>query len=129
VVHASKPVVKKPIRQHVKPKKKTHRKKVVTKKPEPVVPTITPPQVSGASIGSSGVLSAKAAASGGLASMFIVMALSFAIACLSIAVIPATRVPWRPAAVFVSDRQIDLTVTGFALLVATALTLILTGGS
>jgi hypothetical protein len=60
--------------------------------------------------------------------MFIIMALSFAIAALSIAVIPAERVPWRPVAVFVSDRQIDLTVAGFALLVATAFTLILTGG-
>ena len=61
--------------------------------------------------------------------MFIVIALSFAIAALSIAVIPANRVPWRPVAVFVSDRQVDLTLAGFALLVATACTLILTGGS
>jgi hypothetical protein len=129
-VHVQKPVVKKPVRKHVKPKKKVHRKKVVAKKPEPVVPTITtPPQVSGASIGSNSVLHPKSPASGGLASMFIVIALSFAIAALSIAVIPAKRVPWRPVAVFVSDRQVDLTLAGFALLVATAFTLILTGGS
>jgi len=58
-----------------------------------------------------------------------VIALSFAIASLSIAVIPANRVPWRPVAVFVSDRQLDLTLAGLALLVATAFALILTGGS
>jgi hypothetical protein len=127
-VHVQKPVVKKPVRKHVKPKKKVHRKKVVAKKP-PVVPTITtPPQVSGASIGSSNLLHPKSPASRGLASIFIVIALSFAIASLSIALIPAKRVPWRPVAVFVSDRQVDLTVAGFALLIATAFTLILTGG-
>ena len=129
VVHVQKPVVKKPVRKHVTPKKKAHRKKVVAKKPQPVVPTITtPPQVSGASIGSSNLLHPKSPASRGLASIFIVIALSFAIASLSIALIPANRVPWRPVAVFVSDRQVDLTVAGFALLLATAFTLILTGG-
>jgi len=128
-VHVQKPVVKKPVRKHVQPKKKVHRKKVVAKKPQPVVPTITtPPQVSGASIGSNNLLHPKSPASGGLASIFIVIALSFAIASLSIAVIPANRVPWRPVAVFVSDRQLDLTLAGFALLVATAFALILTGG-
>ena len=130
VVHVQKPVVKKPVRKHVQPKKKAHRKKVVAKKPQAVVPTITtPPQVSGASIGSSNPLHPKSPASGGLASIFIVIALSFAIASLSIAVIPANRVPWRPVAVFVSDRQLDLTLVGFALLVATAFALILAGGS
>jgi hypothetical protein len=129
-VHVQKPVVKKPVRKHVIPKKKAHRKKVVAKKPQPVVPTIiTPPQASGASTGSSNLLHPKSPSSGGLASIFIVIALSFAIASLSIALIPASRVPWRPVAVFVSDRQVDLTVAGFALLLATAFTLILTGGS
>jgi hypothetical protein len=130
VVHVQKPVVKKPVRKHVKPTKKVHRKRVVAKKPEPVAPTVTtPPQVSGASIGSTNLLHPKSPGSGGLASIFIVIALSFAIASLSIAVIPANRVPWRPVAVFVSDRQVDLTLVGFALLAATAFALILTGGS
>jgi hypothetical protein len=129
VVHVQKPVVKEPVRKHVKPTKKVHRKKVVAKKPPPVVPTIlAPPQVAGASIGSSNLLHPKSPSSGGLASIFIVIALSFAIASLSIALIPANRVPWRPVAVFVADRQVDLTVAGFALLIATAFTLILTGG-
>jgi len=129
-VHVQKPVVKKPVRKHVQPKKKVHRKKVVAKKPQTVVPTIiTPPQVSGASIGAgNNLLHPKSPSSGGLASIFIVIALSFAIAALAVALIPANRVPWRPVAVFVSDRQVDLTVAGFALLVATAFTLILTGG-
>lgn len=126
-------VVKKPVRKHVKPKKKAHRKKVVAKEPQAAVPpitipTITAPPVSGASFGSSSALRAKSSGSGSLASTFIVLALGFAIACLSIALVPAKRVPWRPAAVFVSERQIDLTVAGMALLLATAFTLILTGG-
>ena len=128
VVHAQKPIIKKPVRKHVKPKKKAHRKKVVARKQLVVPPITAPPQVSGASFGSSSVLHPKSPASGGLASIFIVIALSFAIASLAVALIPANRVPWRPVAVFVSDRQVDLTVAGFALLVATAFTLILTGG-
>ena len=45
-----------------------------------------------------------------------------------IALVPATHVKWRPAAIFVSDRQLDLTVVGLALLVAAACTLLWTNG-
>ena len=38
-------------------------------------------------------------------------------------------VPWRPAAIFVSDRQFDLTVIGFSLLLLAALGMILNGGA
>jgi hypothetical protein len=53
-------------------------------------------------------------------SLLIVMGLGLAIACFTIAVIPATAVRWRPAAIFVSERQVDLTVLGLALLMVTA---------
>ena len=128
-MHVQKHVVKKPVRKHVKPKKKAHRKKVVAKKPQP------PHYYDHHSTAGFGGLDRleqpappEVTCIGRLASIFIVIALSFAIASLSIALIPATRVPWRRVAVFVSDRQVDLTVAGFALLIATAFTLILTGG-
>ena len=62
-------------------------------------------------------------------SLLILLALSCAIVCLTIAVVPAPRVPWRTAAVFVSDRQFDLTVIGFSLLLLAALGMILNGGA
>jgi hypothetical protein len=37
-------------------------------------------------------------------------------------------VKWRTAAIFVSERQVDLAVIGLALLLATAFTLVLTKG-
>jgi hypothetical protein len=42
--------------------------------------------------------------------------------------VPATYVKWRPAAIFVSERQVDLTVIGLGLLVVTAFMLVLTKG-
>ena len=63
-----------------------------------------------------------------LSSLLIMLGLAFAIACFMIAIVPATHVKWRPAAIFVSDRQLDLTVVGLALLVAAACTLLWTNG-
>ena len=55
-----------------------------------------------------------------LRSLLILLGLAFAIACFTIALVPATAVKWRPAAIFVSDRQLDVTVVGLALLAAAA---------
>ena len=63
-----------------------------------------------------------------LRSLLILLGLAFAIACFMIALVPATHVKWRPAAVFFSDRQLDVTVVGVAFLVATACTLLWTNG-
>ena len=63
-----------------------------------------------------------------LSSLLILLGLAFAIACFMIALVPATHVKWRPAAIFVSDRQLDLTVVGLALLVAAACTLLWANG-
>jgi hypothetical protein len=56
----------------------------------------------------------------GYAALLIVLSLAMAIACFAIAAVPARRVPWRPAAIFVADRQVDLTALGLALLTAAA---------
>jgi hypothetical protein len=63
-----------------------------------------------------------------LRSLLILLGLAFAIACFMVALVPAAHVKWRPAAIFVSDRQLDLTVVGLALLVAAACTLLWTSG-
>jgi hypothetical protein len=61
-------------------------------------------------------------------SMLIITSLALAIACFTIGAIPARAVGWRPAAIFVSERQVDLTVLGLALLIAASFMFFLTGG-
>jgi len=120
--------VKPKVRAHVtpKPKKVLHKKPVVRKKT-----TALPEVVIGAPVRAVGVqnaLSTKSSGSFSLASLLVVLALSVAIACFAAAAVPATSVRWRPAAIFVSERQIELTVIGVALLLATAFTLVVTKG-
>jgi hypothetical protein len=117
--------VKPKVRAHPKPKPKKAKPKAPAKKKTVVLPkvTITPP----VSAGISQPFQTNSGGSFSLGSLLIVLGLSFAIACFSIAVVPATYVKWRPAAIFVSERQVDLTVVGVALLVAAAFTLYLTG--
>ena len=118
--------VKPKVRAHPKPKPKKVQHKAPVKKKTTVLPkvTIAPP----VSAGVSNVFQPKSGGSFSLGSLLIVLGLSCAIACFSIAVVPATYVKWRPAAIFVSERQVDLTVVGVALLVAAAFTLLLTKG-
>jgi len=118
--------VKPKVRAHPKPKPKKVQHKAPVKKKTTVLPkvTIAPP----VSAGVSNVFQPKSGGSFSLGSLLIVLGLSCAIACFSIAVVPATYVKWRPAAIFVSERQVDLTVVGVALLVAAAFTLFLTKG-
>ena len=127
-VPSTRPVttVKPKVRAHPKPKHKKVKPKAPVKKKTTVLPkvTIAPP----VSAGVSNVFQPKSGGSFSLGSLLIVLGLSCAIACFSIAVVPATAVKWRPAAIFVSERQVDLTVVGVALLVAAAFTLFLTKG-
>ena len=108
--------VKPKVRPHPKPKKKAPVKKKTTVLPKV---TIAPPVGAGVS----NVFQPQAGGSFSLGSLLIVLGLSCAIACFSIAVVPATYVKWRPAAIFVSERQVDLTVVGLALLVVSAFVL------
>jgi hypothetical protein len=129
VVNTTKPVAKKsPVPPHVKPKKKAKPKVVAKPKPAPRVTTTVPEPVPAAA-GLQTPSLVRPDGSTNFLSLLIVLGLCFAIACLSIAVVPAPHVPWRPAAVFVSDRQFELTVIGFSLLLLTALGMILNGGA
>ena len=122
--------VKPKVRAHPKPKPKVTHKKAPVKKKAAVLPKVkvTPPPVGGVA----GVQSAFQTKSGGgsfnLGSLLIVLGLGVAIACFTVALVPATYVKWRPAAIFVSERQVDLTIVGLALLVVAAFTLFLTKG-
>jgi hypothetical protein len=118
--------VKPKVRAHAKPKHEKVKHKAPVKKKTTVTPKVTStPRVS-AGVGNA--FQPKSGGSFSLGSLVIVLGLSFAIACFSIAALPATHVKWRPAAIFVSERQVDLTVVGVALLVAAAFTLFLTKG-
>lgn len=96
-------------------------------KPQPVVPNINVPDTAGAPAVLPNPIRSASGGSVGIASLLIVMGLAFAIACFAVAVIPATAVPWRPVAIFVSERQVDLTVVGLVLFMAAAFTLLWTG--
>jgi hypothetical protein len=58
----------------------------------------------------------KAEKSFNLSSLFVILSCALAIACFLIALMPAVAVPWRPVAIFISQRQLDLTLAGIALL-------------
>jgi hypothetical protein len=120
-VQTQKPVVTKPVR---KAKKKVVRKAIrkAPVKPRPAVtPTINPASGTlGAAVGLRNSVQSNSSDAFDYSALLIVLGLAIAIACFTVAVVPATHVPWRPAAIFVSERQLDLTLLGFALLTATA---------
>ena len=119
--------VKPKARAYVKPRpKKVRHKKVVMEKETTSLPTDTIAPVE--AVGVRAALRTKSSGSFNLGSLLVVLGLSLAIACLAVAVVPATYVKWRPAAIFVSERQVDLTVIGLGLLVVTAFMLVLTKG-
>jgi hypothetical protein len=134
VVHVQRPAAAKP-KQRAKPKvhkKKQHKKKkAAVAKPKVTTTTATTTvQTLVPAVGASSGIPLQPTTTGkGLLFFVIVVALSCAIACLSAAVIPASRVPWRPVALFVWDRQLQLAAAGLALLAAAAMTLILSSGA
>ena len=118
---------------HVKPKRKVRHKKAVVKKKVAATTTTLPTATVLTTAGAVGVPSVFNSKSGGgrsldFSSILIMLGLGIAIACFAVALVPATSVKWRPAAIFVSERQVDLTVIGVALLVGAAFTMYLTKG-
>ncbi len=118
--------VKPKVRAQVKPKKARPQKTVVTPTTT-TVPKVTVAPPLGA-VGEQVALKTKSNGSISLASLLIVLGLSFSIACFAVAAVPVTFWKWRPAAIFAAERQFDLTLVGVALLVGTAFTLLLARG-
>jgi hypothetical protein len=114
------------VRAHPKPKKKV--KKAPVEQTTTVLPKVdvTPP------LGAERVRNAFQTKSGGgsfdLGSLVIVLGLGLAIACFAVALVPAAHVKWRPVAIFVSERQLDLTIIGLALLMGAVFTFLWTKG-
>jgi hypothetical protein len=113
------------VRAHPKPKKKVQKAPVKTETTALPKVSVTPP------VGAVGVRNAFQTKSGGssdLGSIVIVLGLALAIACFAMALVPATHVRWRPVAIFVSERQVDLTIIGLALLMGALFTFLWTKG-
>jgi outer membrane biosynthesis protein TonB len=116
-------VVRKPVRKAKKTSRsvaKNPTRSSAPTRPRPVTaPTITPVGGSlGASVSFGNPVQAGSGDAFDVGALLIVAGLSIGIACFTVALIPARRVPWRPAAIFVSERQLDLTLLGLAVLVA-----------
>jgi len=108
-----------------KPKKKVQKAPVKTETTALPKVSVAPP------VGAVGVRNAFQTKSGGssdLGSIVIVLGLALAIACFAMALVPATHVRWRPVAIFVSERQVDLTIIGLALLMGAVFTFLWTKG-
>jgi hypothetical protein len=117
-----------------KPKVRAHPKlKKKVKKPPVTTTTTVLPKVSATPpIAAVGVRNAFQTKPGGgsfdLGALVIVLGLGLAIACFAVALVPASQVKWRPVAIFVSERQVDLTIVGLALLMGAVFTFLWTKG-
>ena len=113
-------------RTHPKPKKKVNKTPVKTETTVLPKVSVTPP------IGAVGVRNAfqtkPGSSSFDLGALVIVLGLGLAIACFAAALVPASHVRWRPVAIFVSERQVDLTIIGLALLMGAVFTFLWTKG-
>jgi len=113
------------VRAQPKPRNKVNKAPVKTETTALPKVSVTPP------IGAVGVRNAFQTKSGGssdLGAIVIVLGLALAIACFAMALVPATHVRWRPVAIFVSERQVDLTIIGLALLMGAVFTFLWTKG-
>jgi hypothetical protein len=128
-IREPKQVVTKPIRKVKKAGKSVAKKPTRSSaptRPRPVTaPAITPVSGSlGASVSFGNPVQAGSGDAFDAGALLIVAGLSLGIVCFTVALIPARHVPWRPAAIFVSERQLDLTLVGLAVLVASGFVLL-----
>jgi hypothetical protein len=108
----------------VRPKKAKIRAHKVHRKAPVVKPT--PQRTLGASVSFRNHAGTKSTSSFDVGSLVIILGLAIAIACFSFALIPARALPWRQVATFRSERQVDMTLIGLALLVTTLMLYLMT---
>jgi hypothetical protein len=87
--------------------------------------TVKAQQTLGASVAFLTQPRAKSAGTFSVGTFLVILGCALAFACFLIALTPPTVVPWRRAAIFVSQRQLDSTLLGMALLAATLMVYIM----
>jgi len=80
---------------------------------------LTPQQTLGASVSFRNQAGPKSTSSFDISSLVLILGLAIATACFAFALIPARALPWRHVAAFRSERQVDLTLVGLALVATT----------
>jgi cobalamin biosynthesis Mg chelatase CobN len=124
VAHARPTVVSPPTR--VVPKQAGARAKKAERKAKAALgrkrkappPKVKAHQTLGAAVGFQMQPNAKSGNTHDTSSLFVILGCALAVACFCVALFPAAVVPWRPVAIFISHRQLDLTLAGLALLAA-----------
>jgi hypothetical protein len=87
---------------------------------------LTPQATLGASVSFRNQAGPKSTSSFDVSSLLLILGLAIATACFSFALIPARALRWRHVASFRSERQVDMTLIGLALLVTTFMLYLMT---
>ena len=87
---------------------------------------LAPQRALGASVSFRNQAGSKSTSSFDVSSLVLILGLAIAAVCFSFALIPARALPWRQVATFRSERQVDMTLIGLALLATTFLLYLLT---
>lgn len=87
---------------------------------------LTPQQTLGASVSFRNQADSKSTNSFDISSLVLILGLAIATACFAFASIPARALPWRHVAAFRSERQVDLTLVGLALVATTFMLYLMT---
>src|SRR3954451_12381437 len=119
-------------RAKVRPKKakirvhKHHRKAPARHPQKTPAVKLAPQGTLGASVSFHNQTGSKPSSSFDVSSFVLILGLAIATACFSFALIPARALPWRQVAAFRSERQVDMTLVGLALLATTFLLYLMT---
>jgi hypothetical protein len=87
---------------------------------------LTPQATLGASVSFRNQAGPKSTSSFDVSSLVLILGLAIATACFSFALIPARALRWRHVASFRSERQVDMTLIGLALLATTFMLYLMT---
>ena len=116
----------------VRPKKakirahKVHRKAPARHPRKAPAVKLAPQATLGASVSFRNQAGPKSTSSFDVSSLVLILGLAIATACFSFALIPARALPWRQVATFRSERQVDMTLIGLALLATTFMLYLMT---
>jgi hypothetical protein len=119
-VQSAPSVVSHPVKVRAKKAKirahKVHRKAAARHPQTAPAVKLTPQGTLGASLSFHNQAGPKSTSSFDVSSLLLILGLAIATACFSFALIPARALPWHQVATFRSERQVDMTLIGVALL-------------